>query len=686
MPYLRFCYPPGSMSTRAAIIGTAGHIDHGKTQLIRALTGVDTDRLKEEKKRGISIELGFASLTLPSGTRCGVVDVPGHERFIRNMLAGAGGIDLILLVIAADEGVMPQTREHLDIIQLLGVHQGVVALTKVDLVDPEWLELAHSDVEDYLAKTSLAGAKIVPVSSFTGQGMDDLRAEIDRVLAGLEVRKRGRFTRLPVDRVFTMEGFGTVVTGTLWGGPLRVGDPVGLQPRGIETRIKALEVHKASVEEATPGQRVAVCLHNVPRERASRGDWLVKGDALDPVVKLDVRFEAIQELRRPVQNRMRIRFYLGASEVMGRILLLESDELNAGESCLAQIQLEAPALAERGDRFVVRSFSPMHTLGGGRVIDVSESRRRRYRAEDLDALRMAEEGTQEDRVHDVIKTRGGQGLALSELTQQLGQPPDEIQSAVDQLVDEGRLLRVGRTRLVAEEPFAEVGRALEEAILEHEKQYRLRFGPQKSELKSRLKKAAHPETVEAWIRLEIEAGRLFASGDRVRRSGPDLKLTPPMKELRAKMLTELEDAGYSGPTQRSFLFPYQSDKLAPEMLTLLLSSGDAVRLPSEILVHGRYARDLKERLQGYFASHSDMAVADLKEILGVSRKQGVPLLEYADQQQWTQRNGDVRVAGRLLNASASSDEEGDPSGDESDDASGDASGRGPGGAPDHSAG
>jgi len=636
------------MSTRAAIIGTAGHIDHGKTQLIRALTGIDTDRLKEEKKRGISIELGFASLILPSGARCGVVDVPGHERFIRNMLAGAGGIDLILLVIAADEGVMPQTREHLDIIELLGVHQGVIALTKVDLVDPDWLELAHADVEDYLKKTSLERAKIVPVSSFTGEGMDDLRAEIDRVLVDLEVRRRGRFTRLPVDRVFTMEGFGTVVTGTLWGGPLRIGDPVGLQPRGIETRIKALEVHKNSVEEATPGQRVAVCLHNVPRDRAHRGDWLVKGDALDPVMKLDVRFQAIRELRRPIENRMRIRFYLGASEVMGRILLLETDELGPGESCLAQIQLEAPALAERGDLFVARSFSPMHTLGGGKVIDVSESRRRRYRAEDLDALRVAEEGTPEDRLHDVIKTRGGQGLAFSELAQQLGQPPDEIQAAVDQLLEDGRLVRAGRTRLVAEEPFAEVGRSLEEAILEQEKAYRLRFGPQKSELKSRLKKAAHADTVEAWIQTELEAGRLFQSGDRVRRSGPDLKLTPPMKEMRAKMLAELEGAGYSGPTQKSFLYPYAGEKLATEMLTLLLSGGDAVRLPSEILIHGRYARELQDKLQDYFGRRDAMTIAELKEILGVSRKQGVPLLEYADQQQWTERQGDARVAGRLL--------------------------------------
>ncbi len=636
------------MSNRATIIGTAGHIDHGKTNLIRALTGVDTDRLKEEKKRGISIELGFTSLTLPSGRTCGVVDVPGHERFIRNMLAGAGGIDLILLVIAADEGVMPQTREHLDIIQLLGVHQGVVALTKVDLVDEEWLELARSDIEDYLADTSLSGAKIVPVSSITGEGMDDLKAEVDRVLADLEMRRRGRFTRLPVDRIFTMEGFGTVVTGTLWGGPLAVGDSVEVEPRGLESRIRALQVHKDSVQEAVPGQRVAVCLHGVHKEQVNRGDWVVRGDTLQPVRKLDVRLQTIRDLHRPVENRMRIRFYLGATEVMGRILLLETEELGPGESGLAQIQLEAPTLAERGDLFVIRSFSPMYTLGGGPVLDVSETRRRRYREEDLGALRLAEEGTLDDRIHEVIRAQGGIGVVDSDLTQQIGQLPEEISEVTTELIESGRLIRVGRNRLIADEAYAGAGRAVEALILEHEKEHRLRFGPQKSELKSRLAKTVHGDVVETWIHEEVERERVFVRGDRVRRSGPGLKLTPPMKELRAKMLGGLESVGYSGPSQRAILTEHKAEKLAPEMLGLILSEGEAIKLPSEIIVHSRFVRELKNELRKFFSKNSEMKIADLKEQIGVSRKQGVPLLEYADQQQWTQRNGDVRVAGPRL--------------------------------------
>ncbi|MFN8547271.1 MAG: selenocysteine-specific translation elongation factor [Candidatus Eisenbacteria bacterium] len=318
--------------SRSAIIGTAGHIDHGKTLLIKLLTGVDTDRLKEEKKRGISIELGFASLELPSGRKCGVVDVPGHERFIRQMLAGAGGIDLILFVIAADEGIMPQTREHMDILELLGVERGVVALTKVDLVDADWLELVKAEVRGFIDRTLLRGAPIVPISSITGAGRDDLRRILDEQLDAHEAHPRGRFVRLPVDRVFTMEGFGTVVTGTLWSGLLREGDRVRLLPRERETRIKALEVHNARVPEAIAGQRVAVCLHNIAREEAERGDWLVLDQTLAPVEKLDVRLHALRELAKPIPHRMRIRFYLGASEVMGRIVLLESEELKAGRA------------------------------------------------------------------------------------------------------------------------------------------------------------------------------------------------------------------------------------------------------------------------------------------------------------------------------------------------------------------
>ena len=637
---------------RAAIIGTAGHIDHGKTMLIKLLTGVDTDRLKEEKKRGISIELGFASIQLPSGRRCGVVDVPGHERFIKNMLAGAGGIDLILFVIAADEGVMPQTREHMDILELLGVSRGVVALTKVDMVEPDWLELVTSEVREYIDHTILKGAPILPVSSMTGQGRDELLAELDRQLEEAEEIQRGRFCRLPVDRVFVMEGFGTVVTGTLWGGGLHEGDRIRVQPRGLETRIKALEVHGARVPEALPGQRVAVCLHNISKEQVERGDWLVREEDLKPVEKIDVRLRLLPSVSRPLKHRARVRFHLGASEIMGRVVLLDAEELEPGEEGMAQVQLESRTIAERGDRFVLRSYSPMRTLGGGRVLDVSGSKRRRYREEDLQALRVAEEGTIEDRVVERIGHKRGLGLLIIDLTQILGQPPTEIRAAVADLVEQGRLVPVGRGRLVTAEAFEEAGALLEAAVLEGEKAFPLRYGPLKSDLKSRHDGKIHPEAAEAWFQREIAEGRLFVRGDRLRRSSANLKLTPPMQALREGMLSSLQERGFTGASQKEILEAFRTEKNAGEMLQLLLGEELVLRIPPDLYLHGGAAAEMRHRLREYFASREEMAVADLKEVLGVSRKQGVPLLEFLDRQQWTERRGDIRVKGPRLEEDA----------------------------------
>lgn len=633
---------------RAAIIGTAGHIDHGKTLLIKLLTGMDTDRLKEERKRGISIELGFAHLELPSGRVCGVVDVPGHERFIRNMLAGAAGIDVILFVIAADEGVMPQTREHMDILSFLGVSRGVVALTKIDMVDPDWLDLVTEDVREYLRATPLNGAPIVPVSSVNGQGKDLLLKTLDEQLEQLEAAQRGRFVRLPIDRVFVMDGFGTVVTGTLWGGALADGSPVMLQPRGLETRIKQIEVHGSYVTEAQAGQRVAVCLHGISRDQVERGDWLVPLGDLRPVQKLDVRLRLVPGLKKPLKNRARIRFHLGAGELLGRILLLESDELPPGGESLAQIQLESLTVAERGDRFVIRSYSPMRTIGGGTVLDVSGSRRRRFRAEDLDALRVAEEGTIHDRILESVGRQKGRGLLEAELTQVLGQPPQEIRQAVGELLERSELRRVGKSRLVVSPAMEEAGRVLEAAILEQEKAQALRFGPSKSELKSRFEKKIHPETAEAWIQEAITAGRVFTRGDRLRRSGPTLELGPAHSALRDRMLTGLEGAGFGGPAQKAFLAGFESEPEAADLLQLLLAEERVIRIPPDILLHGRLYKDLRTRVQEYFESRTEMAVGDIKDTLGVSRKQAVPILEFLDRVQWTERRGDVRTAGRRL--------------------------------------
>lgn len=639
--------------SRPCIIGTAGHIDHGKTLLIKMLTGIDTDRLKDEKKRGISIELGFASLSLPSGTRCGVVDVPGHERFVRNMLAGAGGIDVILLVIAADEGVMPQTREHLDIVDLLGAGAGVVALTKVDMVEAEWRDLVLDDVQEYLSATCLAKAPIVPVSSTTGEGKEELLTRLDELVAIAELNPRGRFTRLPIDRVFTMQGFGTVVTGTLWAGALREGDRIIVAPSGIESRIKGLQVHGARVPEALPGQRVAVNLHGIPTEKIARGDWLVTPDAPPTTRLVQARLRCVRNSPYPIKNRLRVRFHLGASELLGRIIPLETDALKPGEEGLVQIRLESPVLAERNDRFVLRSYSPMYTIGGGQVVDVSGVRRRRFRREDLDALQLAEEGTIEDRVLGEVATRGALGIKENDLPAKMGQTGADLSPAVDQLIEEGTLRRIGKRMLFADDAIAEAGGQIAAILLDHQKKNSLSWGLLKSELKSRFDSKIHPDLIESWIQEQAEAGELHIREDRLRHGSDRLDLSPAHAAVMEKILSEIDGRAFAGPSTKELLEALGSPKSAEELLAHMVREGEIVRVPPDFLYRASRIEDLRAQLEGFFARNPEMSVAGMKQMLGVSRKQAVPLLEWCDRQQWTERKGDVRIAGSRLSGEAS---------------------------------
>jgi len=634
--------------SRPCIIGTAGHIDHGKTLLIKMLTGIDTDRLKEEKERGISIELGFASLTTPSGIRCGVVDVPGHEKFIRNMLAGAGGIDVILLVIAADEGVMPQTREHLDIVDLLGAHDGVVALTKIDLVESDWRDLVLEDVRSYLSKTCLAAASVIPVSATTGEGRKELLAAIDRAVSAAELKPRGKFTRLPIDRVFVMQGFGTVVTGTLWNGVLREGDRVAIAPRQIESRIKSLEVHGSRVSEALAGQRVAVALHAVTREQVERGDWLVSGE--EPVTTriAHARFRCVPGSPYRVKSRMRVRFYLGASEILGRVVPLESEEIAPGSEGLVQLRMEKPLLAERGDRFVLRSYSPMRTIGGGTILEVSGARRRRFRAEDIEALRLAEEGTLEERIAGAVEGPGQLGLAEAELPQRLGQPPSDVEAVLAEMIAAGTMRRIGRGLLVLPGAIEQTGARIRSILAGHQKANPLSWGILKSELKKRLERQSHPDVVEVWLQERQAAGEIHLRDDRIRIGEGRIDLSPHQETLRARILDDLGKRGFTAPTQKEFLESLRSPAEGEEMLNHLIREGELVRIPPDLLLPAGRVEEIRSLLREHFARQTEMAVSSLKEILAVSRKQAVPLLEWIDRQRWTERRGDVRVEGPAL--------------------------------------
>ena len=414
---------------RPVVIGTAGHIDHGKTALVRRLTGIDTDRLKEEKERGISIDLGFAHRTLPSGRRIAIVDVPGHERFVKNMLAGATGIDLVLLVVAADEGVMPQTREHLAIVNLLRVERGVVALTKSDLVDAETREVVRAEVKELLRPTALRGIPIVAVSSVTGAGIEDLIQAIEAAAGLAPGRSEEGAARLPIDRVFPVEGIGTVVTGTLWSGTVRPGDALELLPSGKAVRVRQVQVHDSTVEEARAGQRTALAIHGVPRESVARGDWLATPGRFNPSHILDVRLTLLESAPKPLGSRSRLRCHLGASEILGRAVLFERDTLPPGESGWAQLRLEAPATASPGDRIVIRSYSPALTIAGATVVDSAPAKRARLNHGDRARLETLLSGSTMEKLAALAEEAGSAGIAGEGAAVRLGSIAESITSA-----------------------------------------------------------------------------------------------------------------------------------------------------------------------------------------------------------------------------------------------------------------
>ncbi len=666
---------------RPLIVGTAGHIDHGKTALIRLLTGVDTDRLKQEKERGISIELGFASLTLPSGDRLGVVDVPGHERFIKNMLAGAGGIDLILFVVAADEGVMPQTREHMDIIDLLGVRHGVVALTKVDMVEEDFAEIVEETVREYLEGGCLQDAPIVRVSAVTGEGRDEVLGALDEVAARVVLGQRGNMTRLPVDRTFIMEGFGTVVTGTLWSGSLREGEPVRVMPAGITTRIRSLEVHNERVPQALAGQRVAVGLHGVDKAAIQRGDWVLAGDGPAPTRWVDAKLRVLRSAEKPLANSARVRFHLGAAESLGRLILLDRDEIPPGQEGWAQLRLEDEVLTERGDHFVLRSYSPMHTVAGGVVVTAGVGKRRRFRNEDLQALQAAEKGTPEERVLAVLRRRGGLGADAALLSKESGCTAAEVDDAVPALCEAGSAVRVGKRLVVSRAGFEEAGARLQGIVEGHQKGNPLSWGISKSELKKRVESAIQGELVEAWVQSAVAGGTLFVRHDRLRTGGAQLDLAPEHQLLRGAILEIVTAAGFAGRKQNELIGDLQAQlaggrlrgegldrlkALAPAklvadteaLLHLLADSGELTRVPPHFYFASSLLEDAIERVRAFFRDHGEMKVGDLKEMLGVSRKQAVPLLEFLDQSRVTQRSGDVRVPGPKLHGSRDAAEDG----------------------------
>ena len=634
---------PPAAARRLAVVGTAGHIDHGKTALVRRLTGVDTDRLPEEKKRGISIDLGFAPLVTPAGVRLGLVDVPGHERFVKNMLAGVGGIDLVLLVIAADEGVMPQTREHFSIVKLLGVARGVIVLTKRDLVDDDWLALVSRDVRALVAGTFLEHAPIVPFSAVTGAGTAELLAALDEQLAQRTEHRVEDAMRLPIDRVFTVEGFGTVVTGTLWRGRARTGDVLELLPESREVRVRRVQVHGETMDEAFAGQRTALALHGVERDQVTRGDWLVAPGSLRPSRVLDVRFELLPDLPREWKADTRVRFHLGASEIIGRLSLLgpaARGALAPGGSALAQLRLERPAVAARADRFVIRSYSPSRTVGGGSVIEPVAERRRRSDVDGLDALELHESGSLEARLMEKLA-----GVAKPTSTEQLAQGVGEavpaVTAALESLVRHGSAVSPTPGRWLGDTAWHEARDAIERAVREYAEQHPSRYGVMKGELKSGLKPTLDGGLFDLAFASLLADRELEQTGERVRPGG--LPWEPPAATLALleKLERLLEEGGFQVPENDAWQKALGTG--AAEAAGLGFFLGRLVRVNAELTYTSGQIERLRTLVAGWFAGgHDALSVGDFRGLTGASRKYGVPLLEHCDRVGWTVRVGDER--------------------------------------------
>ncbi|MDO8613856.1 MAG: selenocysteine-specific translation elongation factor, partial [Dehalococcoidia bacterium] len=486
------------------VVGTAGHVDHGKSALVQALTGIDPDRLREEKERGLTIDLGFAWLTLPNGEEVSIVDVPGHERFIKNMLAGVGGIDLALLVVAADEGVMPQTREHLAIIDLLGIEHGVIAVTKADLVEPELAELVAADVEEALRGTTLEGAPTVVCSAVSRQGLDELVATLQTELATTPTKRDIGRPRLPIDRAFTIAGFGTVVTGPLIAGSLRVGQEVEVAPAGLRARIRGLQAHGQKVEVAPPGRRTAVNLAGVAVEELERGMVVASPGWLRPATALDVRLRAVRYLSRPLRHNATVTLHTGSAEVEGRLLLLDRDQVPPGEEAWAQLRLSRPVAAVKGDRFVVRD--PNDTLGGGRIVDTQARRHKRFHAPTIEKLAALNRGSPREAV--LMAAAASEPASLRDLSSGLDLSAEELRAAVEEAVAGGELLAldggppVAGTLLYTAEGFAALSDRLRDLLSEYHRQFPLRRGISREELRSRLglDSRAFDQAVALWGR------------------------------------------------------------------------------------------------------------------------------------------------------------------------------------------
>jgi len=626
------------------VIGTAGHIDHGKTQLVKCLTGVDTDRAPEERARGITIELGFAFF----GQEATIIDVPGHERFVKTMVAGVSTIDLAILVIAADDGVMPQSREHLDVLQVLGVQRGVVALNKTDLVEEEWLDLVEEEVAELVSGTFLEGAPVHRVSATTGEGMEALESTLLEMVRRTEEKHGGDLFRMPVDRAFVVKGFGLVCTGTVLSGRLAEGDPVELLPQQRELRVRGLQRHGETVAKVAAGDRAALNLPGLEPGDIQRGDVLAEVGCLDPTQMLDVRLDLLASAPTELSQRTRLRVHVGTCEVMARVGLLQAYVLRPGESGLAQLRLEAPVASAWGDRFAIRRYSPPLTIGGGRVLAVHPPRRRRADAEAVSTLADLDRPQARDVVEPFVRLAPAGVMGLRRLAGELGLAREEVVAASRGMVEDGRLVRASVDQeecLVRAAAWTGLGKQIDDTLARFHSEHPLEAGLNRESLRRDCGRSVPRALFDTVLGSLEQEGRVAAEGAEVRSGTHRIQLTSRQDELRGQVEAALAGADLSNMPDADEL-GRRSGVAAPEMQSLLAALdrlGSIARLEGQLLLHRDTLDRVQEDLREHLEAHGDITVSAFRKLIGSNRRYALALLNHFDAEGFTQRQGDVRV-------------------------------------------
>lgn len=625
------------------IVGTAGHIDHGKTTLIKALTGRNTDRWEEEQRRGITIDLGFTYFDLKNGDRVGIIDVPGHEKFINNMVAGVVGMDLVLLVVAADEGIMPQTREHMDILGLLGIKKSILVINKCDLVDEEWLELVEEEIQEELEGTFLEGAPVVKVSAATGQGLDELTDTIQQLMSDEVVAKDTQtIPRLPIDRAFTLSGFGTIITGTLISGTITREDVLEMYPIGKECKIRNIQVHEQNQDKCYAGQRVAINLSNVKKKEIRRGCVLAPKNSMKNTDLLDVKLKVLEDSMRILTNHERLHLYTGTSEILCRAVLLDKEQIGPGEEGLVQLRLEEEIAVKRGDRFVVRFYSPMETIGGGIVLEPNPVRKKRFDAQAIEELKKKESGSLGDVMELQIKEHGDTMITLAELAKVMAHSVDELKEYLEELEESGTIFVFPMkkdTYLWHRDSEFAVRQKIEETLQKYHSEHPYRYGMKKAEIHNTFLKKIKPNIFDAYI--ERMTGENVYGRREEYLSLPGYEVPKDAMYLQTEKLIEdtFEKAGYDFVRFSEIDFGKIPRQTAEDVVLMMIDEGKVLRINEEMFTMKHLMDEAKEKIQNHLKEENLITIAQVRDMFSTSRKSAKPILEYMDSIKVTKKTG-----------------------------------------------